>query len=67
MLTEPRCFTRRCKHYMGVHSRTKATESEILVCKAFPEGIPDEIAYGTNDHVKPLKDQKNTLVYEREE
>lgn len=32
-------------------------------CKAFPNGIPDEILFGDNDHLQPLKEQKNDLVY----
>lgn len=31
-------------------------------CEAFPEGIPSEVIE-TNKHDKPLKDQKNDLVY----
>lgn len=35
-------------------------------CKAFPDknGIPNEIANGKNNHSKPLKDQKNDIVFE---
>lgn len=33
-------------------------------CEAFIKGIPDEIfLFGTNDHKKPLPDQKNDLVF----
>jgi hypothetical protein len=32
-------------------------------CKAFPEGIPEEITEGTNKHAKPLPGQGNDLVF----
>ena len=32
-------------------------------CKAFND-IPNEILSGENDHSKPLKDQKNEIVFE---
>lgn len=32
-------------------------------CKAF-EDIPEEILDGSNDHKKPLKGQKNNIVFE---
>lgn len=32
-------------------------------CMAFKEGIPDEIIV-SNDHSKPLPDQKNDIVFE---
>ena len=40
----------------------------VVCCKAFPfpEGIPREIAYGDNLHQKPLKNQKNDIVYEED-
>lgn len=34
-------------------------------CTAFPDGIPDEILSGENDHTKPLPDQKNDIVFEQ--
>ena len=33
-------------------------------CNAFPDGIPDEILFGENDHTKPLQEQKNDIVFE---
>jgi hypothetical protein len=35
-----------------------------LTCKAFPEGIPEEILNGDNNHSKPLPDQENDIVFE---
>jgi hypothetical protein len=34
-------------------------------CLAFPDGIPDEITSGQNEHSKPLKGQKNKIVFEQ--
>ena len=36
-------------------------------CKAFPDGIPDEILSGDNDHSKPLPGQQNDIVFEPKE
>ena len=33
-------------------------------CLAFPNGIPDEITSGENQHSKPLKGQRNKIVFE---
>lgn len=44
------CF--KCKHWSDFS----------LGCKAFPEGIPDEITL-TNKHDEPLEGQKNDLVF----
>jgi hypothetical protein len=54
MLDIPSCFDRDCKHFIGVKQDEDGELSERVVCKAFPDGIPDEIAYGTNLHLKPF-------------
>lgn len=37
------------------------------VCKAFPNGIPDDVWLAKNEHKKPLKNQKNNIVFEKVE
>jgi hypothetical protein len=50
------CF--KCKHFRRF--------KEDGGCEAFPNGIPDEITSGKNKHNKPLKWQKNNIVFEKE-
>ena len=45
-----------CKHYIGEQK-----------CTAFPEGIPDVITLGENNHEKPLPDQIDDIVFEQKE
>jgi hypothetical protein len=33
-------------------------------CKAFPDGIPDEITSGENEHEKLIPEQDNNIVFE---
>lgn len=42
-----------CENYLG-----------DLTCQAFPNGIPEKILLGENNHSKPLKDQDNDIVFE---
>lgn len=65
MLTKPTCFTRRCKHFIGVKNDGDET-TERVYCEAFSNKIPDEISYGNNKHLRPLKGQGNDIVYEKE-
>lgn len=67
MLEPPKCYYRKCKHYIGVLQRVEGDEdTEVLVCKAFPdEGIPDEIAYGDDPHTEVHLLQDNTIVFEK--
>ena len=52
-LEEPACYTRGCVHYIGVSQPDGTELSEVNVCKAYPDGIPFEIAYGENKHTSP--------------
>lgn len=65
MLREPRCFARQCKHFLGVNDVNQEVE-QLVVCKAFPEGIPDEIAYGDDLHLKPVEGDRG-IQYEKVE
>lgn len=58
---EPQCFKRKCKHLIGPDPARG-----IVTCKAFPDGIPDDIAYGDNLHLVPQKGDHG-ITYEREE
>lgn len=56
MIAEPNCHKRKCINFIGVKKDTPEDEpSEVVVCRAFPNGIPDVIAYGDNLHTKPFK------------
>lgn len=67
MLLEPNCYRRHCKYYRGVKNDSipfnEAEERNF--CAAFPDRIPGEIAYGDNDHSKPLEGQGNDITFEK--
>jgi hypothetical protein len=68
MLDQPNCSKRRCVHFIGpVAFGEEEVEDEFtrMVCEAFPEGIPDDIAYGKNKHIKSYKGD-NGIRYERD-
>lgn len=49
---EPICFD--CKHFI---------DDGQWKCQAFPNGIPDIILTGDDDHTKPLKEQTNSITF----
>lgn len=67
MMKAPICFERYCKHYTGVSQPDGTEMTERYVCEAFPEGIPEEILDGSNDHSEPLTGQGNNIVFEKTE
>lgn len=54
MLATPRCFERQCRHFIGVSQPDGTELTERVVCAAFLNGIPNEIAYGDNLHLQPF-------------
>jgi len=68
MIGEPRCSKRGCANFLGIARKDiNLEETEFPYCEAFPEGIPENIAYGTALHLKPTKEQDNFIVFEKEE
>lgn len=47
---EANCQYRGCRHYKGIENIRGEMKN---VCVAFPFGIPDEIAHGTELHLQP--------------
>lgn len=54
MIEAPRCWERGCIHYVGIKQDSSEEDTERPVCAAFPDGIPDAIAYGPNQHTEPF-------------
>ena len=67
MLLEPNCSKRQCKHYQGIIQPDGTESTEVNYCPAFPQGVPDEIAYGANKHGTPCCGQENKIVYEEKQ
>jgi len=63
MLEEPKCWLRGCKHYLGISQPDGTELSEVNYCEAFPDGIPWEIAHGTNPHDEVFPDQAGDIVF----
>jgi len=51
MLRQPECDRRSCLHFRGAENDGDET-TERVFCAAFPDGIPNEIAYGDNLHME---------------
>ena len=58
----PECYKRGCKYYLGVKSDYFSVYN---YCKAFPDGIPRDIAYGSNTHSEVQKGQVGDFVYQK--
>lgn len=51
-------------YFKGVHQSDGTEFTEIISCSAFPNGIPDDIAYGENKHEYPVGGD-NGIQYKR--
>ena len=63
MLSQPFCHKRKCVHYLGVKQDDGTEMTEINYCKAYPDGIPDEIAYGEFPHDEVYPGQTGEYIY----
>jgi hypothetical protein len=64
MLVEPECHRRGCLNFLGTNGEDDE-EKQKLVCRAFPDGIPPEISYGSESHLEPFPGD-NGIQFERE-
>jgi len=64
MIDTPKCFKRKCIHFLGVKQPDNTEASEIVYCVAYPDGIPADIAYGDDLHLQVREDQNNIIVFE---
>lgn len=51
MIAEPNCSKRNCVHFLGVKQDNMQESTERVICEAFRDGIPNDIAYGKNLHL----------------
>ena len=63
MLQEPTCSIRDCRYFLGVSQPDGTEATEVVYCEAFPNGIPNAIAYGSNKHTAKYSGQKNDLLF----
>lgn len=50
---------KNCKHIWYYSNNELIFKNNRLTCKAFNNGIVDEVYYGENDHRKPIKGDNN--------
>lgn len=67
MILEPNCRVRKCRYFEGLIQPDGTELFEVVVCAAFPNGIPSDIAFGRNKHTKPIFGQSNKIVFDKKE
>lgn len=64
MLAEPNCHKRSCIHFLG-HQRADGTDETLAhICRAYPNGIPSEIAFGNDLHLEVKDGQTGEYTFE---
>jgi hypothetical protein len=51
---------------MGVRWTGDDETTEVPFCAAYPNGIPNDIAYGNDKHEEIRSDQDNNIVFEKD-
>lgn len=52
MIAEPNCSLRGCIHFLGLKKEAEGIYTPL--CRAYPQGIPSNIAYGSELHLRAL-------------
>jgi hypothetical protein len=65
MLAEPNCYTRSCIHNVRVIQPDGTEMTERPACDAYPNGIPEDIAYGDDLHLEVRDDQDNEITFKK--
>jgi len=65
ILLEPKCHIRKCNHFIGVSQPDDTEMTERVICKAYPNMIPADIAYGGDLHNTIRPDQQNSIIFEK--
>jgi hypothetical protein len=60
------CYKNKCRWFMGVIQPDGTEMTERLMCPAFPEGIPNEITTGDNQHTEVYEGQSGHFLFEPE-
>jgi hypothetical protein len=64
-LKAPQCYKRNCKYFTGIAHGDDELK-QVPICTAFPDGIPDDIAYGSNLHLQSAEGDHG-IKYEKAE
>ena len=64
MLTRPECLARNCVYWIGIEMKGDDESTERPYCRAYPDGIPEEIAYGNDKHLSLRGDEVEEVFYE---
>jgi hypothetical protein len=65
MIGTPKCYERGCVHFLGVDQPDGTEMTERVICEAYPNGIPVEIAYGNDSHLELRGDEENPVAFEK--
>ena len=63
-IQEPKCSKRHCTWFSGA-IKVSDNPVPVNVCRAFPNGIPDDIAYGGNKHSEVIEGQEGGFVFKK--
>jgi hypothetical protein len=52
-----------CKNFIGFSLEVPLGSPKVFLCKAFPDGIPEEFLRGPETHTTPLPNQVGDFIF----